>query len=66
MPQVPDGIMSVTVVAEYPDGIAGDQIPEEATIIAVADAYDAMTSRRSYRDVMCCPRIRCVLKSKKE
>lgn len=52
MPQVPDGIMSVTVVAEYPDGIAGDQIPEEARIIAVADAYDAMTSRRSYRDVM--------------
>ena len=36
----------------YPDGIAGDAIPEEARIIAVADAYDAMTSRRSYRDVM--------------
>ena len=36
----------------YPDGIAGDQIPEEARIIAVADAYDAMTSRRSYRSVM--------------
>ena len=36
----------------YPDGIAGEQIPEEARIIAVADAYDAMTSRRSYRDAM--------------
>ena len=36
----------------YPDGIAGEQIPEEARIIAVADAYDAMTSRRSYRNVM--------------
>ena len=36
----------------YPDGIAGDKIPEEARIIAVADAYDAMTSIRSYRDVM--------------
>ena len=36
----------------YPDGIAGEEIPEEARIIAVADAYDAMTSRRSYRDVM--------------
>lgn len=36
----------------YPDGLAGDDIPEEARIIAVADAYDAMTSRRSYRDVM--------------
>ena len=33
----------------YPDGISGEGIPEEARIIAVADAYDAMTSRRSYR-----------------
>ena len=36
----------------YPDGIKGEEIPEEARIIAVADAYDAMTSRRSYRKVM--------------
>ena len=36
----------------YPDGIAGEEIPEEARIIAVADAYDAMTSHRSYRDIM--------------
>ncbi|MCR4779702.1 MAG: response regulator [Ruminiclostridium sp.] len=36
----------------YPDGLVGEQIPEEARIIAVADAYDAMTSRRSYRDVL--------------
>ena len=36
----------------YPDGLVGEAIPEEARIIAVADAYDAMTSRRSYRDVM--------------
>ena len=33
----------------YPDGLAGTEIPEEARIIAVADAYDAMTSNRSYR-----------------
>ena len=33
----------------YPDGISGENIPEEARIIAVADAYDAMTSRRVYR-----------------
>lgn len=33
----------------YPDGLAGESIPEEARIIAVADAYDAMTSFRSYR-----------------
>ena len=36
----------------YPDGLSGDDIPEEARIIAVADAYDAMTSRRSYRDAL--------------
>ena len=33
----------------YPDGLAGENIPEEARILAVADSYDAMTSRRSYR-----------------
>ncbi len=36
----------------YPDGLSGTDIPEEARIIAVADAYDAMTSRRSYRDAL--------------
>ena len=36
----------------YPDGIRGAEIPEEARIIAVADAYDAMTSNRSYRRAM--------------
>lgn len=33
----------------YPDGLSGEDIPEEARIIAVADSYDAMTSHRSYR-----------------
>ncbi|MDD6810740.1 MAG: response regulator [Lachnospiraceae bacterium] len=36
----------------YPDGISGEDIPMEARIIAIADAYDAMSSRRSYRDVL--------------
>jgi putative two-component system response regulator len=36
----------------YPDALAGEAIPEEARIIAVADAYDAMSSDRSYRDHM--------------
>jgi len=36
----------------YPDGLAGTDIPEEARMIAVADAYDAMASKRSYRDVL--------------
>ena len=34
----------------YPEGLKGDEIPEIARIISVADAYDAMTSIRSYRD----------------
>ena len=33
----------------YPDKLVGDDIPDIARIIAVADAYDAMTSLRSYR-----------------
>ncbi|MBR6478706.1 MAG: HD-GYP domain-containing protein [Lachnospiraceae bacterium] len=33
----------------YPDRKRGEEIPLEARIIAVADAYDAMTSNRSYR-----------------
>lgn len=36
----------------YPDGLAGIEIPEIARIIGAADAYDAMSSRRSYRDVL--------------
>ena len=36
----------------YPDGLRGEEIPEGARIICVADAYDAMTSKRSYRDVL--------------
>ena len=35
----------------YPDGRSGYEIPEQARIIAVADAYDAMTSRRGYREI---------------
>jgi HD-GYP domain-containing protein (c-di-GMP phosphodiesterase class II) len=33
----------------YPDGLRGPEIPRESLIIAVADAYDAMTSARPYR-----------------
>ena len=36
----------------YPDRLAGDQIPLRARIIAVCDAYDAMTSERPYRAAM--------------
>jgi len=36
----------------YPDGSSGDDIPLLSRIIAVADAYNAMTSDRPYRDAM--------------
>jgi HD-GYP domain-containing protein (c-di-GMP phosphodiesterase class II) len=36
----------------YPDGIAGEEIPLGARIIAVADSFDAMTSDRPYRRAM--------------
>jgi putative nucleotidyltransferase with HDIG domain len=36
----------------YPDGLHDDDIPLISRIIAVADAYDAMTSDRPYRDAM--------------
>ena len=36
----------------YPDGLTGEEIPELARIIAVADTYDAMTSNRSYRGAL--------------
>ena len=34
----------------YPAGLAGDAIPLEARIVAVADVFDALTSRRPYKD----------------
>jgi HD-GYP domain-containing protein (c-di-GMP phosphodiesterase class II) len=33
----------------YPDGLKGEEIPQGARIMAVADAYDAMSSDRPYR-----------------
>jgi putative nucleotidyltransferase with HDIG domain len=36
----------------YPDGLSADEIPVLARVLAVADAYDAMTSDRPYRDAM--------------
>ena len=42
----------------YPDGLKGDEIPWPARILAVADAYDAMTSTRSYRESLPQPRVR--------
>lgn len=34
----------------YPDGLKGDDIPISAQIVALADVYDALTSKRCYKD----------------
>ena len=36
----------------YPDGLAGEQIPIESRIVAVSDAFSAMTTDRAYRQAM--------------
>ena len=36
----------------YPNGLGGENIPEMARILGVADSYDAMTSNRSYRGAL--------------
>ena len=36
----------------YPDGLAGESIPRDAQVLAVADAFDAMSSDRPYREGM--------------
>jgi putative two-component system response regulator len=57
-PLLGDAPMALNIVRSHhehfdgsgiPDGLAGDRIPLEARIAAVADAYDAMTSGRPYR-----------------
>lgn len=34
----------------YPDGLKGDAIPISAQIVSIADVYDALTSKRVYKD----------------
>jgi putative nucleotidyltransferase with HDIG domain len=45
----------------YPDGLAGDNIPLLARILAVADAYDAMSNARPYRDALPCRKVEEIL-----
>ena len=49
----------------YPDGLSGDDIPEYAKIISVADAYDAMTSNRSYRSSLPQDQVRAEIENQK-
>jgi len=46
----------------YPDGLKGEEIPLGARILAVADAFDAMSSSRSFRDAINLKKIIEVLK----
>jgi cyclic di-GMP phosphodiesterase len=39
----------------FPDGLKGDKIPLEARIVAVVDAFDAMTTNRAYRALRSAP-----------
>ncbi len=46
----------------YPDGLAGNAIPRQAQVIAVADSLDAMTSNRPYRRGMAIERVEMILR----
>ena len=37
----------------YPDGLAGDQIPIWTQVVSLADVYDALVSKRCYKDAVC-------------
>ena len=45
----------------YPDGLAGEEIPLMARFLAVADAFDAMTSSRPYRNAMPVEKARSII-----
>jgi HD-GYP domain-containing protein (c-di-GMP phosphodiesterase class II) len=45
----------------YPDGLAGEAIPLLARILAVADAYDAMSTNRPYREALPCRKVEEIL-----
>jgi HD-GYP domain-containing protein (c-di-GMP phosphodiesterase class II) len=47
--------------AGYPDGLVGENIPLLARILAVADAYDAMSNARPYRGAMPCRKVEEIL-----
>jgi len=55
--ELPDEVLEVTLHhheradgSGYPDGLKGDQISRHTMITAVADVYDALTSKRAFRD----------------
>ena len=55
--------MNVLMANGYPAKLKGDEIPYLARITAVADAFDAMSSRRSYRDSISIEQIKVEIKN---
>jgi len=45
----------------YPDGLAGDNIPLSARLMAVADVFDALISKRVYKEAMPFPEVRRII-----
>ncbi len=45
----------------YPDGLAGDDIPVPARLMAVADVFDALISKRVYKDAMSIDQARAII-----
>lgn len=45
----------------YPDGLAGENIPESARIVAIADVFDALSMKRPYKDAWPLDRILATL-----
>ena len=45
----------------YPDGLAGDNIPVSARLMAVADVFDALISRRVYKEALPFPEVRKII-----
>ncbi len=45
----------------YPDGLRGNAIPLSARIVAIADVYDALTSKRVYKDAISHDRARAII-----
>lgn len=52
LPKLPVHIMNIIDGTGYPDGLAGENIPLSARIVAIADCYDAMNSKRIYRNAL--------------
>ena len=45
----------------YPDGLKGDDIPLESRIMAIADVYDALVSKRVYKDAFDFEKANCII-----